>query len=106
MRYKKIIASVFPIGSYPVLYKYYWKEDLDESKRIKNNTIGEQLQAIQQVYQTYYNKILNVTTLQSYTFSDDREPGNILFVINYLDKGKVKYLWEYFDNWVGILELN
>ena len=106
MKHNKIIGQIFPINSYPVLYRSYWMEGLGEKYRVKNNITGEQLQAIQQVYKTYYNIILDTTTLSTYTYSDDRTPFTILFVVNYLHKGRIKYLWEYFHNWVGILELN
>jgi len=111
----KSLAVKFPIGSYPVLYKAYWMENLSELYRLKNNTIGNPLQAMSQVYQTYYNKTLDTSTVTSFTFdtpkfpgsgADNRTPYCLIFVINYLDRGKVKYIWEFFQNWVGILQLN
>jgi len=106
MRSKRIISTVFPIKKYPILYKQYYMEGLDDTTRVKNNTTSNQLQAISQVYQNYYNIILDPTTLTSYTYNDDRTPYCVIVMINYLDRGRIKYIWEYFNNWAAIVKLN
>lgn len=102
----RVISTIFPITKYPVLYKSYYIQGLDEKYRVKNNVTGNQLQAISQVYETYYNKTIDPSTLTRYTYNDDRTPYCVIVVINYLSRGRIIYLWEYFNNWAGILEFN
>ncbi len=102
----KVITIIFPTTSYPVMYKAYWIDALSETNRIKNNTSGYQLEAIQEVFTTYYGGNLNSTILNSYSYRDDNTPYKLVIMINYLTLDGINYLWEYLDNWIGIVKLN
>ena len=95
----------FPIESYPVLYKVFWSDDLEEDKRVENNK--DQLTVLGGIYNTYYNLTFDANTLDDITYTGRLSPWQIVFKIVYQkNDGTIDYLWEYFDNWVGILNLN
>jgi hypothetical protein len=93
------------LDSYPVLYKMYWKDSLEEDKRIENNR--EHLSVLREIYTTYYSLTLDLTTLDEITYVGRTSPWTVVFKIAYRNNdGTYDYLWEYFTNWVSILNLN
>jgi hypothetical protein len=96
----------FPITVYPVLYKSYWLDTFGDKYRVKVNQTSIQLQAITQVFKNYYNINFNPSTLTAFTYDDQHGPYTVVFVINYLYKGQVHYIWEYLDNWAKLKQLN
>jgi len=91
--------------SYPVLYKMYWSDDLDDNKRIELNRNHNTI--LSTVYSTYYNLTLDIGTLDLITYTERLSPWQVIFKIAYKSKdGLYDYLWEYYENWVKILNLN
>jgi hypothetical protein len=83
----------------------YWSDDLEEDKRIENNK--DKLSIYGQIYNTYYNQTFDGNSLYTVTYTGRTSGWQIIFKILYLtNDGSVDYLWEYFDNWVKILNLN
>lgn len=94
----------FPQEAYPVLYRMYWNPDLQEDKRLENNK--DKVSIVALVYSTYYNLTFDSNTLDI-TYVGRVNPWCIIFKIVYIkNDGTLDYIWEYFDNWVTILNLN
>jgi len=98
---QRVLANRFPRRVYPVLYKAYWNEDLDDQFKLENNKTGLPLQAIMDVYKSYYNLNFDSSTL-NITYNNDKTPYCIVFIVYYLYRGRKYYIWEYFDNWMTI----
>lgn len=95
----------FPLESYPVLYRMYWTDELDESKRIKNDRSHNTV--LSTIFNNYYNITLDLSTLDSITYVDPIQGQIIIYKVVYMNTdGSTDYIWEYFDNWVTILNLN
>lgn len=96
---------VFPQESYPVMYKMFWNSEFDDSRKIENNRLHNTV--ISSVYTTYYNIVFDTSTLDEITYTTPDNSWKVVIKILYLNSdGGVEYLWEYFDNWVSILNLN
>lgn len=103
----EITEVVFPLDSYPVLYKTYWSEYLDQTCKLELNTTGIYPGILIDVFRTYYNVELDLSTLTSFTYDNDRSPYQLIFIIRYKGAdGKELYLWEYYNNFMKIVELN
>lgn len=100
----EITATKFPKAVYPVLYTGYWIEQLSDTYKLENNK--DKSQVITDVYRTYYGLQFDPDTLSDITYNNDRMPADLVFIVRYLSQDKDYYLWEYFDNWMAIKNLN
>lgn len=99
----EITKVKFPKASYPVLYPGYWIEYILDDYKVENNQFNN---AIGQIFNTYYRLQFNQSTLSQITYNNFRNPGDLIFIIRYLNNNKDYYLWEFFDNWMAIKNLN
>jgi hypothetical protein len=83
----------------------YWSDELDEDKRVENNK--DKVSILGSIYNTYYNQTFDANSLDIITYTGRISPWQVIFKIAYLtNDGGTDYLWEYFDNWVKILNAN
>jgi len=95
----------FPLEAYPVMYKIYWSQELEEDKRIENNR--EHNSTLIEIFKNYYNIDLDLSTLDSISYIIPLSGWRVIFKIVFLQSdGTTDYLWEYFDNWVSLLNAN
>jgi hypothetical protein len=91
--------------SYPIMYRIYWSPDLDVTRQIETNR--EHNTVLATIYNTYYNLTLDLNSLDDITYVGRVNPWCIIFKVVYLNTdGTLDYIWEYYDNWVKILNLN
>lgn len=102
----EILQPSFPVDSLPVLYPSFWSDNLSEEYKIENNTNGVILDPIREVYKTYYNLLLDTSTISAITYDNTRTPYPLIFIIRYKAGDKELYLWEYYTNWMNIKNLN
>jgi hypothetical protein len=99
----EITANKFPKAVYPVLYTGYWIENLVDTYKVENNKLNTNIGT---VFHTYYGLQFNQSTLSQITYNNTRNPAELVFIIRYLSGDNDWYLWEYFDNWMKIKNLN
>ena len=102
-RLLEIVANKFPKAVYPVLYTGYWIENLIDDYKVENNKLNT---SISEVYKNYYGLQFDPTTLSQITYNNTRQPAELVFIVRYLSGGNDYYLWEYFNNWMAIKNLN
>lgn len=102
-----ITQVTFPDESYPVLYKSYWSDSLDDDYKLENNKVGVLNLYMIDVYREYYNLLLDVDTISDITYVNNVTPYTLVYILRYKTiDGLERYLWEFFDNWMAIKELN
>ena len=102
-KFLEIVANKFPKAVYPVLYPGYWIENLVDEYKIENNK--DKSSIISDIFRVYYGLQFDPTTLNiDYTYT--RQPADQVFIIRYLSGDNDWYIWEYFDNWMKIKNLN
>ncbi len=100
----EITATKFPKAVYPVLYHGYWIENLSDTYKLENNK--DKGDIISDVYRNYYGLQFDSNTLSSIDYSYDRMPADLVFIVRYLSGDNEYYLWEFFQNWMKIKNLN
>lgn len=102
----EVVSITFPEESYPLMYMSYWSENLSNKYKLENNNTGVLTSVISEVYKTYYNLLLDVSTMTSIAYDNTRNPYKIVVIVRYKVNGKELYLWEYYENWMSIKALN
>lgn len=96
----------FPTESYPVMYKAYWSEYLSDEYKLENNRDTLYPTFLIDVYRDYYNLQFNTDTINQITYNNERTPYQLVIIVRIKSMDKELYLWEFFDNWMKIKELN
>lgn len=103
----EITEIKFPDESYPVMYMSYWSDFLDDTYKVENNTTGIYTDIYSTVYKNYYNLLLDLNTLTDITYDNERTPYQLVVILRYKTNNGVEgYLWEYYQNWMAIKDLN
>src|SRR5208337_1772777 len=111
--YKPYRLVQFPSESYPVLYKAFLLQgdggqesqyELANVFELQDST--DALNAISQVYLTYYDLTFNVDTLYQVPFAFIPTPYSVVFTVVYVVNGIEYYVWEYLPVWNNIKRLH
>lgn len=102
-----ITEVVFPNDSYPVLYKSYWSDYINDAYKLQYNQDGIYTDVMLDIFRTYYNVELDFSTFDAIVWNNERTPYPIIYIIRYKGAdGKELYLWEYYDNFQQLVQLN
>ena len=95
-----------PTIEYPIMYRAFESADLDQTKRVKYVTAGNPYNSLVKVFATYYDLILNPTTLTQVSYTFTSTPYSIVFIVVYMENDTQNYIWEYLPIWSKIKQLN